>query len=444
MRTERPRVRLRAACLASALLVAGAARAEEPAPLPPEAAASAPDPALRGPDDPNPWRIGVRQDVAGETNLFRAPDGQKARRDIVSTTSLLLGLDQPMGRQRLVLDLQAGANRYKNNTQLDGATYAASARLDWATVNNLSGQASVYQRSSLFRYDLDRQQDFTGRTVQRSRGGALQAQLGVVTDWTLEAGLAASDERYSRLEFQYRDLRQAAATLGLRWRPSDLGSARLALRRTDGRFPHYAVDDAGAVLADDFTRDDLELSLRWTPSDLSDLRARLSRTRERHELQGARDGEGWTGELAYERRLSGKTVLTLIAARDNTAGASSFDDTLIVTDNADARRSTRAELRLRWDATAKLRAQLGLAHQRRTLDDSFVLTPALDGGVPLAQGTTARDRLTTVSLGLQYQASRGLLFGCTLAREQRRTDDTELTFPYRASSGVCFGQLTWQ
>lgn len=442
MRTERRPHRLRAACAAAALLLAGAAAADEP--VPESAVGVAPAGAPQGPDDPDPWRLGVRQDVAGETNLFRAPEGQKARRDIVSTSSLLLGLDQPIGRQRLTLDLQAGANRYKNNTQLDGATYAAAARLDWATVHRLSGQASVYQRSSLFRYDLDRQQDFTGRTVQRSRGGALQAQLGVVTDWTLEAGLAAGDERYSRTEFQYRDLRQAAATLGLRWRPSELGSARLALRRTDGRYPHYAVDEAGSVLPDEFTRDDLELSLRWTPSDLSDLRARLSRTRERHELQGARDGDGWTGELAYERRLSGKTVLTLIAARDNTAGASSFDDSLIVTDNADARRSTRAELRLRWDATSKIRAQLALAHQRRTLDDSFVLTPVLDGGVPLAQGTTARDRLSTVSLALHYQPSRGLLFGCTLAREQRSTADSELTFPYRAGSGVCFGQLTWQ
>ncbi|MBX3606148.1 MAG: hypothetical protein KF788_12770 [Piscinibacter sp.] len=419
------------AAAGAALLLAAAGAAAQ------EAAAPA------GPPDPNPWWIGVRQDLTAETNLFRAPDGQGAARDLVSTTSLLGGLDQPIGRQRLVLDLAAGVNRYKNNTQLDGNTTRAAVRLDWATAGRLSGQASAFQRESLFRYDLDRQQAFTGRTVQRSRGAALLAQLGVVTQWTLEGGLSATDDRYSRTEFQYRDLRQLAGTVGLRWRPHEQTSLRVAARHTDGRYPHYAVDAGGAVLPDEFRRDDLELSLRWTPSDASDLRARVSHTRERHDLQGARDGNGWTGELVYDWTLTGKTGLTLGALRDSSAGASSFDDTLIVHDSSDARRSTRWQARLRWDATSKIRVLAELTHQRRTLDDSFVLTPQLEGGVPLAQGTTARDRLTTASLNLRYQASRGLLFGCALAHERRSTPDNELTFAYRASTAACFGQLQW-
>lgn len=433
MPTERIRRRRPAALLAAGLLAAGLAPARaDDAAAPPQ-----------GPDDPNPWRLGVRQELAAETNLFRAPEDQQEARDLISTTSLLVGLDQPIGRQRFTLDLGAGVNRYKNNTQLDGNTYSAAARLDWASAERLSGQASAYQRSSLFRYDLDRQQSFTGRTVQRSRGAALLAQLGVVTQWTLEAGLSGSDDSYSRTEFQYRDLRQAAATLGARWRPSELGSVRVAARHVEGRFPHYAVDGGGTVLPDEFRRDDLELSLRWTPSDLSDLRARVSRTRERHDLQGARDGDGWTGELTYDWTLTGKTGLTLGASRDSSAGASSFDDTLIVTDSSDARRSTRWLARLRWDPTSKVRVLAELSQVRRTLDDSFVLTPVLEGGVPLAQGITARDRLSTVSLNLRWQASRGLLFGCSLAHERRSTPDTELTFAYRAASGACFGELQW-
>ena len=392
-------------------------------------------------DDPSPWWVGVQQEFSADTNLFRAPDGQPVSRDIVSSTSLLAGLDQPFGRQRFTADLNLGVNRYKNNTQLNGDSHALSARLDWATIERLSGQLSMFDRTNLFRYDLDRQQSFTGRTLLHSRGASLQARMGVVTEWSLEAGLAASDDSYSRPEFQYRDLRQAAANVGVRWQPSDLLSTRIGVRHTDGRYPHYALDNLGTVLPDEFKRDDIELAVRWAPNDKSQLRAQLNRTRERHELLGARNGDGWTGELAYDWHLTGKTALTLSAGRDSSVGASTFDDALIVQDNSDARHSTRVQAQLRYDATAKIQAQLDLQHLQRTLDDSFVLTPLASGGVPLAQGSTARDRLTAVNLRVRYQASRGLLFGCSIGRERRSTSDTSLTYPYGVTTGACFGQF---
>lgn len=417
------------------------AQAPESAPGEAPAAADAPAPGLN--DGSGPWQLGAKQEFSADTNLFRAPDGQRVRRDITSTTSLLVGLDQPLGRQRLGAELSAGYSRYKNNTQLDGSTYALTGRLDWATVGRLSGLASVYDRASLFRYDLDRQQTFTGRTQLRSRGAALQARLGVVTAWSLEAGLTAAQDRYSRAEFRYRDLRQAGGDLGLRWQPSEMLSARVGVRRIDGRYPHYAVDDSGAVQPDDFQRDDVELSLRWKPNDKSQLRARLNRTREQHDLLGARDGSGWTGELAYDWQLTGKTGLILSAGRESSVGGSRFDDDFIVQDSSDARRSNRIKAQLRYDATSKIRAEFDLQQVQRTLDDSFVLTPQLDGGVPIAQGDSARDRLVTAGLRLRYQASRGLLFGCSIGHERRSTSDTTLTYPYRVSTGACFGQLTF-
>lgn len=398
-------------------------------------------PAQAQADESSPWWLGAKQELSADDNLFRAPEGQPVRRDIVSTTSLMVGLDQPLGRQRLSADLSVGLNRYKNNTQLNGSTHALAAKLDWATVGNLSGEAAVYDRSSLFRYDLDRQQAFTGRTEQRSRGASLQARLGVVTEWTLEAGLVASDDRYSRREFQYRDLRQLGGDVGLRWQPSDLLSARFGLRHVEGRYPHYVVDANGTVQPDEFRRNDVELSLRWKANDKSTLRARLSRTREEHDLLGARNGNGWTGELAHDWQITGKTALTLSGGRESSAGASRFDDDFIAQDSSDARRSTRLRAQLRYDATSKIHAELELQQLRRRLDDAFVLTPQLDGGVPLAQGQSARDRLDALNLRVRYAASRSLLLGCAVGHERRLTADTTLSFPYRVSTASCFGQL---
>ena len=148
-------------------------------------------------DESDPYTIGVSQSFAADTNLFRVPDGSAVvPRDIISSTGVRAAIDQPFGRQRFSAGLDANVNRYKNNTQLNNTDHRLSARLDWSTVERVSGELTAEQRNSLYRYDLDSQSRFTGKNQLRTTGAGLQVRVGVVTAWTLDGGWAGNQSRY--------------------------------------------------------------------------------------------------------------------------------------------------------------------------------------------------------------------------------------------------------
>ena len=148
-------------------------------------------------DEADPYVFGISQAISADNNLFRAPVGEPAARDAVSSTGLRAAIDQPFGRQRFTAGLEANINRYKNNTQLNNTDHRLSARLDWSTIERVSGELTAEQRSSLYRYDLDSQNRYTGKNQLRTTGAGLQVRVGVVTAWTLEGGWAGNQSRYS-------------------------------------------------------------------------------------------------------------------------------------------------------------------------------------------------------------------------------------------------------
>ena len=57
----------------------------------------------------SPWYLGVSQRLDYHSNVYQTSNNKVS--DTVSLTSLIAGLDQPIGRQRLHGSLSAGANR---------------------------------------------------------------------------------------------------------------------------------------------------------------------------------------------------------------------------------------------------------------------------------------------------------------------------------------------
>ena len=87
-----------------------------------------------------PYYLGVSQGFTHESNVFRSPNGSS---DTYSSTSLLGGFDQPIGRQRLFGTASVSANRYFKQSELDNTSYALNAGLDWETINKLSGNVNA-------------------------------------------------------------------------------------------------------------------------------------------------------------------------------------------------------------------------------------------------------------------------------------------------------------
>jgi hypothetical protein len=386
----------------------------------------------------SPYYFGVSQAVTGDWNVFRRPDGEPQPRDVISSTGLLAGIDQPFGRLRLGASAAVNANRFKNNKQLNNTDHDTRLQLDWSSIERLSGDVVVYDRSSLNRYDLSSAEGTQSeKDMLRVTGGAVRARVGLVTLWSLDGGYSYEQSEHSLDTLSNRDVRQGAVNAGVRLSPSDLWSARLGVRRTDGKYPNFR--GTGGQEADEFTRDDIDLSLNWKPTGNSKFDARLSSTREEHNIQGQRDSRYFTGLLGYDWILTGKTRLRLQASRDTGAGRSDSDLALL-TESSDTQVRNSVAARVTWDATSKITVNAGVNYSRRKLDNAFTLS---DGTTSTTDARTARDRTTIMNLSVYYQALRSLKLGCRVSHEDRSVqgDNVNTTYPYDATVSTC--NLEW-
>jgi hypothetical protein len=401
----------------------------DPGSAPPSTAAPAPAPIPAPPaEEPTPFIFGIRQGLTGNSNVFRAPDGSpEVRRDRIWTSGLHLGLDKSLGRQHFLLDLQANYNKYNKNTQLTNTDYSGTARWDWQTVERISGELTAQQRQSLYR-DTINGVISTERNELRTTSLGFQARVGLITRWSFEAGVAASENDYRGTSVQNRDVRQTIVNGGIRYRPSDVLSTRVSLRRGEGSYPNIAG------IEDEFTRDDVDFITNWTASGASRLDTRLSATRERHTLQGQRNSRGWTGGIGWAWRPTGKISTDLDLSSDRSVGRTGFDSSLVSAESSEAREAQTAALSVVYAATAKISITPRASYVRRKLDNSFTT-----GGTGDVQAT---DRTVVGAIGLTYTPTQALMLTCEISREQRTVSGAPgLTTPYSMTVAGCTGEL---
>jgi hypothetical protein len=192
-------------------------------------------PHARAAEDPVPYYIGVTQTETADTNIFRRPKSAPILRDLISSTALIAGVDQPLGRGKLVGDIQLNTNHYKNNRQLNYNGGQGNLRLDWESINRLAGDIGVYRRQNLYNTPSLNGSLSSERDVVSDTGGNIGIRMGLVTLWSLEGGLAYNQTRHSNVHQSSLELDQTSGNLGVRLRPSDLWSVRLGVRETSVR-----------------------------------------------------------------------------------------------------------------------------------------------------------------------------------------------------------------
>jgi outer membrane protein assembly factor BamA len=393
-----------------------------------------------------PWYVGARETITHDSNVYRTPDPTTS--DTIFSTGLFGGFDQQISRQRLRANVEANWNRYRNVDALNHTDADAGLRLDWETVAHLSGDAQLNYGRRLYR-DFTAASQAQKKVLYDTTGAAFNARLGVVTAWTLEAGVFGNRTRFdapltgSNLDYDgYR--------AGARFSPSALSSIGLAYRRTSGKYPNTAGQG-------DFDRDDVDLLLNWRPTGSSSFIGRLSRTKLDFPNIGTRSDTLTTGELTYQWRPGGRTTVDLTAQRDSSAGRAAADTSLVdvITgrnfqqQSATARVDTSVGLNAGYELTGKIRLGLDLRHSQRDLDNSIeVINPGGQpvpglGGPPL-HGT---DRTNTASLNITYDATRTLRFACGFTRLKRTIggeESAQLTYPFAVNLTSCSAQLALQ
>lgn len=416
-----------------------------------------------------PYFVRVSERISYDSNVFRVSDGE--RRDAISLTSLTVGLDQPIGRQRLYASATANYTAYKNNDQLNSPGYNLLAGLNWEAASKLSGElrGNVYQsQASLADYGTTLQ-NFSGKNVERAAILDFSAQYGGASVLALQAVANHTDIRYSADAFAERERKSNMAGGGLSYRPNIDWVIGTLLRFTKGEYPRGVIVPGG-FLSDEYDRRDADLTAAYTLSGITSFSGRLTYTKEEHEQVAGRDFSGLTGELAWAYRPTGKLEFGASLARETGSGTESNDPLSTSTGTAggtgttgstgttgttgtpssalpggqtsgylnDARVTDSLRLRALWNATARIQVLGNVGYSRERYDTLFVA-----GTV----GTVSTERGNTRSLALsaRWAVTRVWSLECGAGREERSLDSgLSTTYDYDATTGFCSVTLALQ
>jgi hypothetical protein len=380
--------------------------------------------ALSAHAEDSPFSVSISQALARDSNIMRTLPELQIHDDI-SSTVLSASLNEKLGRQHLRLDASLDAERFRHTTDLNNNAPTFKGELDWETLYHLEGELGASHARELYRYDLDGTGLSLDRNIQTTNQAYFRVRKGVVTPLTLEAGWNAYQRLYTSDAYASDEMRRQAWNAGVRFQPDTDLSLRGLVRYTQGSYPHYSE----TLGADHYTRWDVESQLAWQITGASHIDARIAHSNEDRQLQTSRGR--WTGSAGWTWQPTGKLTFDTRLTRDNDTGEQALGDGLT---GSDVKLATTLSLTARWQATSKVMFSLSGEHTRRQLGQEETATYDLRG----------TDRSRSVTLGVSYQALRGLLLGCTAHREVRDVSgDSSLSYPYSANVYSCYGQLTF-
>jgi hypothetical protein len=372
----------------------------------------------------SPYYLGVSQRFTHNSNVFLNTDAQ-ARSDTISSTGVRLGLDQPISRQRLTATLSANANRYSSLGALNNTDYALDTRLDWETVERLSGNVALSSRQSL---PTDAAALSSGlRNLLTVHSASVQANLGLVTRWSFDAGAALSRARYSEATYARNNVNQTSINAGVRVMPASGLTLRTGLRHANVDYPNAS---------NEVRRNDLDFSATINPGGASTFNGRVSLTQE-HQSLVDRSTNSWTGALGWNWKPTGKLSTSLNLTRDTSNGSYDFTTGSINVASSNSAITTTLGLTTQWEVTSKIAMTGSLAHARRSLNNSLTIGT---GVLP----SSASDRTNTLGLNVQYAVLRNVDVGCGVNWSERSVSSmsgsSTLAVPYSVTTYTCFGQ----
>jgi hypothetical protein len=399
-----------------------------------------------------PYYIGFQQTFGYDSNIFRLPDRTQVgsvvlepqSSGLISTTLLLAGIDQPIGRQRLYGDLSAGYTSYGSQSQLDNPTYRLVAGLDWDTLEKFSGNFELQSGRRLGGFGDRNIPTGQGDNDERYDRAALVARLG---DRERSRAWLEADVVWDRLrndvdyltpvpvtttpplrETDGYERKDESVALGFGVRYRWLGSTIVGVGlRTESRDLEVArrltnpVETVPSSL--ESRRNDIDLFVDHRIGDLHDLRARLSYGNRDYDSATVADFDKWSGDLVWRWRPTAKVnsrLRLLYDTEDRAQGASS------AADSGGNQQTTALEWTLDYAITGKVSAQLAASYYQR---DHGVVNPFTDN-----------DR--SVTLAMRWQVLRSTALGCSVgtARRSSTLDAALGRNAYDATLANCYVQ----
>jgi hypothetical protein len=393
------------------------------------------------PTEPIPYYVGLSQGFTYDSNVYSVPLGPS---DSYSTSSLLGGFDQRLGRQRVFGNANVNVNRYRDQTQLDNTGYNVAAGLDWETLNNLSGNLGVGLIRQLAQPGASSTLPNQVLNVEEIQRVNASARWGGQSLLTLEATLGYSKVDFSAPAYVASDSRAETASLATYYRPGGPLRLGLAARVVDTRSPQAFFDPAnGTYQSNTIKSNNLDFLVDYELSGLLTTHARLSYTKQTNSASNGPGYSGLTGSLSLAWIPTGKISLTLDAARNAGLDATPFTANSVVQNGQtvattaqyqNSQVSDSAGLRLTYSATAKIDAFAGARYVRSRLASTIV-----DASGNLT-GPDTIDSLRTAFLGANYAVARNWNLACSVNRAVRHVSGGAVAYEYNDTTVGCSAQ----
>ncbi len=409
----------------------------------------------------SPYYVGGSLGLTRISNPYRASDGtpfpdSAPKDDSYTTLSLLAGIDQPIGRERLYGTARLSDNRWQHNTNLNGRSYDLSGGLDWEASNRWTGTLKAGFNENLALSPVEQLGPSSvatvfDRNVLNTDTVDATIQYGVASRISAVAGIGYRRVGYSSFAFSYLDYSQKNASFSLNYTEGGALTLGIGPHFTRGSYPTATCrfDSTGAPdprypctgdTSDAYTRHDLDFTAKWIASGASNFDSRLSFGRERHsDFQRNKNTDGFTGFILWNWTPTGKLHVNANLQRDTDQNVYFYSlgtgsPSTYSTDSSSV--TTALAIGVQYDVSSKIGATASVRYARRPMTNSY--------GVSSATPTvyTGTDNTTQLALGATWAPTRSTQLGCDISTENRTTTSLQVSSPYSTNSIGCNAQFT--
>lgn len=400
--------RARGGCIAALVVAAGAAHAQT-----------------------SPYYIGVNQAVSYNSNVFRQIDAF-AQSSWWSSTSLIGGIDQRYGRQRLYANGNVAANVYGQLSELNNTSFGATAGWDWATVERLSGTVYASLNRNLADYGGFNTTLQNQKNIQTDLLAYASVDYGLVSLMAADLRVAYSSAEYSLQSYgRLYNLDQTSVRARLRKEFSGQLTAGVGAAYTNG-------DYTGS--GQKFDRYDLFLFGDWRVTGQSTLSGRIGYSWTDYTGVNPYNQDGLTGWLTWAYAPTGKLNFETQISYDTQANSvfTNIGSGIPVVTGQTQQLTSGVQFNAKYAFSAKtsFNASLQFFRQKQDVTNAVV-------GID-----STRNQITNLVLGATWTPSRAWQFNCGLTlndRNQSRSSSQPITLlPYTAYGGSCSAQLVLQ
>jgi exopolysaccharide biosynthesis operon protein EpsL len=383
------------------------------------AAADAPGDVINGID----LTLGVH--ASYDDNLYRLPDSidpatlagpGATRTDYVQRGTVGLDGHWQWSRQKLLLDLDANANRYEHNDQLDNTAGRGSLEWDWHASSLFSGKLGGDYSRSLANFANTR---FLGKDLLETTGEFASFGFRLGPSWHLKAGGRHAETEHSAAERAFDNSRTDTVTAGLEYETSSDNTIGLQARRTEATFDNGLTLN-GFLFNRDYEDEALTLEVERVFSPRTQLTLSAGYLQREYRdptlaALGKGSFDGGVGEFTLDWQATNKITLGFSGWRKLRAYLDAESDYFI---------ALGGSIAATWTPTGKIVIGLEGGYEKQEyLGTSFNLETA-----------AREDRVRSASASIKYTPRRRLTFELMGRKESRGSDRDLLAYDSQVAS----------